>query len=263
MQPREAAERLAPWRAAHRRTAWRPQVRRGVPVGPLGSKFGGSPWREPGTPWPACGLCWGPLNPVLQLNPADMPQEFRSGFGPELLQLFGCGRDCASDPVAGAREAFNRVSFVSLVPPGEEAKAAAPPREIGEGMGEAIVGWEKLDDYPRSLEHTELGLEYDYYWDHEAARVEWRDGGILLEWVEGLEAAEAICDARDGNKLGGWPAWERRVAYPTCVRCGDRMDLVFQLDSAGPLRLMGLHIGVGYITRCPRHKDVLAFTWQT
>jgi hypothetical protein len=154
------------------------------------------------------------------------------------------------------------VSLVRLVPHGDPAKAAAPPPDIGGGLGDAIVGWERLDDYPRSLEQAGLGLEYDYYWEHRAVRVEWREGGVLLEWVEGLGVAEAISDARGGEKLGGWPAWERQVAYPSCPRCGRRMGLVFQLDSSDHLRLMGLHIGLGYITRCPQHKDVLAFTWQ-
>jgi hypothetical protein len=152
--------------------------------------------------------------------------------------------------------------LVRLVPPGDPAEAAGPPPDIGGGQGDAIVGWERLDDYPSSLEQKGLGLEYDYYRGHRAVRGEWREGGVLLEWVEGLEAAEAISNAWGGEKLGGWPAWVRQVAYPDCPRCGRRMGLVFQLDSSEHLRLMRLSIGCGYITRCREHKDVLAFTWQ-
>ena len=39
------------------------------------------------------------------------------------------------------------------------------------------------------------------------------------------------------------------------------MDLVFQLDSEKNVPFMFGDAGVGHITQCPTHKDVVAFTW--
>ena len=56
MQTEEIVKKLEPWLARHRRPAWRPVVEDGD--GPsTGSKFCGTPWIGPDSPWPDCGHC--------------------------------------------------------------------------------------------------------------------------------------------------------------------------------------------------------------
>lgn len=39
------------------------------------------------------------------------------------------------------------------------------------------------------------------------------------------------------------------------------MQLVFQLDSEKGLPFMFGDVGIGHVTQCAEHKDVLAFAW--
>src|SRR5947209_13642785 len=83
----EIVKKLEPWLARHRRPAWKPVVEDGD--GPVtGSKFCGTPWIGPNTPWPDCGHCKKPLPLFLQLDLGDLPAELGQPFGTGLLQLF-------------------------------------------------------------------------------------------------------------------------------------------------------------------------------
>jgi uncharacterized protein YwqG len=78
------------------------------------------------------------------------------------------------------------------------------------------------------------------------------------------ELGDALSDAgipRAGDKLGGWPDWIQGVEYPACPRCGNAMKTIFQLDSQDHIDHMFGDAGVGHVTQCPTHPDVLAFGW--
>jgi hypothetical protein len=258
----EAIQALSGWRAAHRRPAWRPRtIACNSDPGLLASKFGEIPWLDADEHWPGCARCWGPLHPVLQLNLSQLPEECRFGLDDGLLQLFGCIRDCRWDQPADVRRSTDLTTLVRRVRPDSRIRSVDPPPEVLNKPIDLITEWELRDDYPRSLEQEELGLKYEYIWGHRAVRVEWQEGGVILEWVEDTEIAEAISSVQDGDKLGGWPAWPRRVAYPDCGRCGRPMRLLFQIDDRH-MRLMGDHISHGFIMQCSDHREQVAFIRQ-
>jgi uncharacterized protein YwqG len=116
-------------------------------------------------------------------------------------------------------------------------------------------------DSPDPEEHETLGLAYRYDFKAERVSVECPELGLEARDVDSLDVAEAISNAEPGDKLGGWPHWIQSVEYPACPTCGDRMELVFQLDSEDNLPVVFGDVGCGHITRCPRHPEVLAFGW--
>ncbi|HTU26086.1 MAG TPA: DUF1963 domain-containing protein, partial [Pirellulales bacterium] len=80
MTPDQIIEKLEPWLAKQRRSAWRPVAEQGD--GPsTASKFCGAPWIGPDTPWPVCGSCKKPLQLFLQLDLDDLPEELGQRFG--------------------------------------------------------------------------------------------------------------------------------------------------------------------------------------
>jgi uncharacterized protein YwqG len=123
-----------------------------------------------------------------------------------------------------------------------------------------IEGWREVLDYPDPQEHGELGIEYEYHSRYTRTNVSCRALGIDVRDLEG-DAAEAISLAEAGDKLGGWPHWIQGIEYPSCPRCKHRMELVFQLDSEDNLPYMFGDVGIGHITQCPEHPDVLTFAW--
>lgn len=257
MQTEEIVRSLEPWRARHRRPAWKPVVEEGD--GPAtASKFGGSPWTGPDAPWPACGHCRQPLTPFLQLDLGDLPAELGQPFGAGLLQLFYCTRDECQG--YGGWEPFaDDLSRVRVVHPTGPKPAASP-----QGVpfpAKRIVGWDRFLDLPKPEEHRELGLAYTY--DHKVGTVRLVCGelSLVFDAIRDPYLAENVANASLGDKLGGWPAWVQNVEYPSCPRCGRRMALVFQVDSEHNVPFMFGDAGCGHVTQCPEHKEVVAFAW--
>lgn len=241
----------AAWRARHARPAWRPvtEERRGE------SQFGGVPRLAAGEPWPRCQACGQPMHLFVQLAMAALPAGFaRRGAG--LLQLFYCSRDDGScetwRPFSGAH-----VARLLDAP----ATDAIPPAGLTPLPARAIVGWRELVDYPHPEDHGELGLFYVYDFTRNRVTIHCDDPPLELREVPSDEAAETIACAEPGDKLGGWPHWVQSAEYPACPDCGQRMELVLQLDSEDQVDHMFGDGGCGHLTQCPTHPHVLAFGW--
>ncbi len=249
----EIVAKLEPWRARHRRLAWDPVVAPGD--GQTASKFGGTAWTGPAAPWPACGECGKRMPLFLQLDLAALPGELGGRFGDGLLQLFYC----TADTCDGGYETFGRQSCARVVRPDGES-AAAPAGVDGGFPGSVVTGWERFEDLPSPEEHGDLGVEYTYS-GPDGTRVVCVELDLVADGVRDDGLAEAIGAARDGDKLAGWPDWVQGAEYPSCPRCEKRMELVFQFDSEDNVPFMFGDVGIGHVTQCPEHKDVVAFGW--
>ncbi len=103
-----------------------------------------------------------------------------------------------------------------------------------------IVGWEEVDDYPN-----------------------WEEGGNLGVRLSGSEWDDLAEQGfpQSGDKLAGWAHWIQSMEYPDCPLCGEKMRLVFQLDSNDNLPFQFGDVGCGHITQCKMHTEQLAFGW--
>ncbi|HEV7226064.1 MAG TPA: DUF1963 domain-containing protein [Pirellulales bacterium] len=259
MESSVIVEQLEPWRAKHRRAAWKPIVEEGDRA-ITASKFSGVPWIGPTAPWPECMLCKQPLPLFVQLNLDELPDELEGRFGTGLLQLFYCLTDeCQGfGGWAPFEDSLSRVRVVRAdghATPVEARRAAThfPPKQI--------VGWERFLDLPASPDHEELGLLYDYDLGARTAQIECPELGLTFKNIRDERLPEKIADSDSGDKLAGWPAWSQGPEYPHCPKCGRRMILVFQIDSEDNLPFMFGDTGTGHITQCPDHRDVVAFGW--
>jgi uncharacterized protein YwqG len=231
-----------------KRPLWKPKVKEGD--GPSdSSKFAGAFWLAEGEEWPVCPNCSKPMQPFLQLNLNTLPPELREEFGSGLLQLFYCiSRKpfCEVDCAAYSPYSKSVVARI-VVPKGAGRKTAVPAMEEV-FPPRLIVGWEKSEEPPSIDEYELLGLELD-----EKTFTQVMDLIEKQKW-----ALPAI-----GDKLGGWPFWMQGVEYPECKKCGETMRMVFQLDSENNLPYMFSDGGIGHITQCRKHKDVVAFNWAS
>lgn len=240
LKTRPSGGHVPPQLAPFKRPAWVPETAEGD-GGVTNSKFAGTPWLGASEEWPVCPSCGNPIQLFLQLNLAQLPEAVRGEYGEGLIQLFYCTNEepqCETE--CEAFFPFSRSVVARLVAPEGEPNTAPAPEIEGAFPPRLIVGWRETDDYPNWEESAELGVE--------------------LEEAE-LDALEGAGYPRPGDKLAGWPNWIQGIEYPDCPDCGERMRLVFQIDSGDNLSFDFGDVGCSHVTQCPTHKEQLAFGW--
>jgi hypothetical protein len=278
---------LRPWIDDQRRAAWRPVVVPGEPAESR-SKFCGDPWLMPGEEPPTCRECGRDLRLFVQLDLDAVPEDLDRAFGSGVLQLFYCvwpepseepglliehfrlalGLDQDRAPEdgkppcvqEGAWAPFSDTASLVRVVPGD---ALSPSTSEGDSgfPPSAIVGWERFDDLPHPEDHELTGLVVSYDFDIRTVSVRCDRVGVEATMAIDDLPVEDIAQAAEKDKLAGWPFWVQRREYPDCRRCGAQMRLVVQLDSEDHVPFMFGDAGVGHITQCPIHHEVVAFGW--
>lgn len=255
---------LQRWATTQTRAAWRPIVSVDEPANLL-SRFCGASLLRADESEPACKLCGRALQLFVQLDLGTLPT---SEFGRGVLQLFYCiGQRPQAAPdghpdcwAEGAWAPFsNEASLVRVVPASALTGSAVSTDPMFPAA--TIVGWEPFDDVPDAEDHASCGLERKY--DFSSRTVTLRAPSVGLDSTIGIDELEIddVVSAAERDKLGGWPRWIQGAEYPSCPACGARMRLVFQLDSEDHVPYMFGDCGIGHITQCPDHHDVVAFGW--
>ncbi len=173
------------------RRAWLPVTGEGPSRNALGTT---SALRRSGESWPVCKSCNAPLQLVVQLDLAALPE----ALTPEprgLVQLFVCteGCDTTDENAPGVLAEVLRTNAlvnVTIARPASH-QAVAPGH---------IVGWRPVDEEPGSGDRERLGLAHD-------------------------EDAPGPLPA---DKFGGWPAWAQGADWPRDDD-GAPMTLLFQI----------------------------------
>jgi hypothetical protein len=132
------------------------------------------PWIDDSTPWPACVQCKLPMQHFLQLDLAELPAEINNQFGDGLLQLFYCTRGACQG--MGGWEAFDGLNHARVVHRSANAVSLTDIPEQEESYPpKHIVGWTKIEEQPVPVEHSDLGLNYEY--DRQAGTIKllWRN----------------------------------------------------------------------------------------
>jgi len=244
--------------AASLRHAWIPRVRpcNNLPI--TASKFGGLPFLKSDEKWPVCSGCNQNLTFFFQLRGCDLPFELGQEHikGDELMQMFVCTAGCLTfEPFSGSH-CVRVVDFdPDPKPPSASSSSSSPSPSpafadiaiirtaaasaIDAWQARRLVGWKRTVDVPHYEDFEQYGLEEP---DEET-----------------FEEDEAF--PFGGEKLSGFPNWVQSNEQPRCNHCNSIMDFVFQVGSNGMFDHMFGDCGIGHITQCPTHKEVLAFAW--
>lgn len=208
----------------------------------LDSKFAGTPFISESEDYPLCRNCEKPLQLFLQLDLNKLPSAVGGKFGHGLLQFFYCISDeplCEVD--CEAFFPFSKSVLVRILQPETLFKSNEKETFSGTFPPKLITGWEELEDYPN-----------------------WEEGEDLMRIGLNEEQWDEVSEAgfpRGGDKLAGYPMWIQSIEYPDCPLCGERMRLLFQMDSDDNIPHLFGDAGCGHITQCKNHKDQLAFGW--
>ena len=253
---KEVVELLRPWCERNERQAWLPVVIDGD-GSRTDSKFSGTPWLAASEEWPTCGTCRQRMPLFVQLDLEKTPAAAHQAYGKGLLQLFYC-TTCHD-----GWEPFSKASLVRIVDPSQQTAIADGIQRPDDLQVRTITGWNPVTDSPHPEDHEALGLHMDYAFKAtpQFVHVQCDDPAINVQCHEVDDLADTVSNAKPGDKLGGWPYWIQSSEYPACPQCGAQMDLLLQLDSEVNLDFMFGDSGVGHITQCPAHKDVVAFGW--
>lgn len=266
MNREEVTRALKPWWESRARPAWRAVVpdARGREVR---SKFCGAQWLDAAEEPLTCEECGRFLPPFVQLDLDTLPGDLAGDYGSGLLQLFYCAGGVNDDdhPACwgeGGWEPFSdSVSRVRVARTDSLAARELPGVGHGAFSAAEIASWEQFDDYPHPEDYPAQGLTRTY--DREARTVTLTCPSVGLNATLGFDEMDLdeIATAAEGDKLAGWPCWIQGPEYPTCPQCGAPMRVVFQLDSEAHVPFMFGDVGIGHITQCPQHHNVVAFGW--
>ncbi len=230
------------WFAPLRRTAWFPLVLR--QDGPeWSSKFGGVPFIPEGESHPICSNCTRPMELLLQLDVATLPDPARFG-GDGLVQLFFCThRAPKCEHCLCGHGNHGPRSLLARRGGAGARRCASTAVTAGVVLPKHIVEWEAADDYPH-CEESKAREVAERMTDEQMDA--WLAGDTDL-W---------------GEKLGGWPVWRQAAVRPPCPRCSQPMESIFQIDSNDLVEIAWDDAGVAHLFQCAQHPDELAFTWE-
>ena len=191
---------------------------------PRASRFGGRPYMENEGIWPSCGACDTPLSFMMQYDLAVL-DKVEAVHGSHLLRLFYCeAEECVG---MGGWDAFSPQHHLSISK--AEGACREAPDDIKIHPASHVVRWEKIDDVPH-----------------------WADRPKILK--------EDAAHPYPGHKFGGWPFWIQGAERPNCPDCKSQMDTILQLDEYHS-RSFNFGGGIGHITQCKTHPNILAFGW--
>jgi hypothetical protein len=201
------------------------------------TRTGGVPLAPPGTEWPRCASCDGPMQFLAQIVLGDLGEDSASASFQRggLLALFACQNDpgmCDDwSPVAGGNRAL-------LFPLGGLRPLSLP--EVDAEVGEDVLVLGAV----HGVACEAVGAS-----DYDSAREDWAK-------QSGLAASKVI------GQLGGVPSWIQGDETPSCSSCENPMSLVAQLEE-GPEHSTAMNFGSGsvYAFACQPCARA-AFLWQ-
>ncbi|MDY0816185.1 hypothetical protein [Kitasatospora purpeofusca] len=214
------------------------------------TRIGGVPLAPPGTAWPSCADCGGPLQFLAQFVLDGSGAAVTGGPGQQdrLLALFACQN---RPGVCQDWEARSGANLALILPAQGLAPIPLPvPSDPDEG--------EPDDESDESDEDDVLLLGAT-----RAAEPQ------LLPEAQNFDSARAAWAARTGRprnhvlgQLNGTPAWLQYDQTPNCATCAEPMRLAVQLQE-GPDHLTAMNFGSGraYAFTCSPCADA-AFLWQ-
>ncbi|MDP4145724.1 MAG: DUF1963 domain-containing protein [Bacillota bacterium] len=219
------------------------------------SKFLGTPVITDSFNWPICPNCGKKMQFFMQLNVLELPDEFKSFLGIEegLIQLFYCttmespigfdfskGSPNFCDIDCETYFPFSKSIHARVI---KDFNLTTSNNFDTQSISQAktIVAWEEKYDLPGIPDLESLGVEVN----EEVIDLIYESGYPLV-----------------GDKIGGWPLWFQNSDYPTCPICKKKMRYLVQLDSEGNIPYVFGEYGVGLLTQCEEHKEILTFHWN-
>ncbi|MFJ5546306.1 hypothetical protein [Streptomyces sp. NPDC093225] len=202
------------------------------------TRIGGVPLAEPGTVWPTCAPCGGPLKFLAQFR-LDESGSALAGVGgrqahAHMLALFACQNRLGECEDWNASSGGN----LALLLPARGLRRIARPRGRS-------VDIEKLFLGATHAAEPHVAAEADY---------------------DSACAAWAAQTGRPRNhvlgQLGGTPAWLQYDQTPLCPSCAAPMRLAVQLqEGPDPITAMNFGTGRAYAFTCIPCGEA-AFLWQ-
>ncbi|MFB8238708.1 hypothetical protein ACFC58_19355 [Kitasatospora purpeofusca] len=223
------------------------------------TRIGGVPLAPPGTAWPSCADCGGPLQFLAQIVLDGSGAAVTGGPGQQdrVLALFACQN---RPGVCQDWEARSGANLALILP----ALGLAPiPLPVPAGPDQEEDDLDDPDEFEDEDEEDEDEDEVLLLGATRAAEPQ------LLPDAPDFDSARAAWATRTGRprnhvlgQLNGTPAWLQYDQTPNCVSCAEPMRLAVQLqEGPDPLTAMNFGSGRAYAFICSPCSDA-AFLWQ-
>ncbi|MGY0465421.1 hypothetical protein ACW14Y_34970 [Kitasatospora sp. cg17-2] len=231
------------------------------------TRVGGVPLAPPGTAWPSCADCGGPLQFLAQIVLDGSGAAVTGGPGQQdrLLVLFACQN---RPGVCQDWEARSGANLALVLPAQGLVPIPLPgPADLDENGEE-----DDTPDDPDENDPDEDEFEDDEDDDEDEVLLLGATRAVepqLLPDAPDFDSARAAWAARTGRprnhvlgQLNGTPAWLQYDRTPSCATCAEPMRLAVQLqEGPDPLTAMNFGSGRAYAFTCSPCSDA-AFLWQ-
>jgi len=146
----------------------------------------------------------------------------------------------------GERGPFSETQVGRILKSDEPLEAVQPP-DSKQSSPKSISGWTSQTDYPARDDY--YSLDYDEL-----------DQPNFYE-VDRVELMSKRFPPIPTDKLSAFPALSQGDDY--CPECHERMRLIYQMHSSGPIAFSTFENTTGLLVQCPRHPDKIALTTYT
>ncbi|WP_328953439.1 hypothetical protein [Kitasatospora purpeofusca] len=229
------------------------------------TRIGGVPLAPPGTAWPSCADCGGPLQFLAQIVLDGSGAAVTGGPGQQdrLLALFACQN---RPGVCQDWDARSGANLALILPAHGLVPIPRPvPSDLDEAEDEAEDGAEDGDSDEDEFDDEEDDEDDEVLLLGATRAAEPQ----LLPDAQDFDSARAGWAARTGRprnhvlgQLNGTPAWLQYDRTPNCATCAEPMRLAVQLqEGPDPLTAMNFGSGRAYAFTCSPCTDA-AFLWQ-
>jgi hypothetical protein len=217
-----------------------------------GSRFGGRPYAEAGDSWLVCGACGRPLTFICQIRMADCAHHPIPGIG--LFTFYYCwecfpqegGAETAGQWIVRLYGDPQEGKAVSIEPPQPGAPVQTIPCGVTMQPTRSLPDWDGIA-----------------VWCPEAADLS-AQADADEPWQPYLSTAEQLVGEADyATMVGGYPHWVQSDATPICPGCGQRMELLAQIDSERAAGITWGDAGLVYLFVCPEHLSEIRFEMQS
>jgi hypothetical protein len=212
------------------------------------TKFGGLPYLEHTELWPACRSCGNALVFVAQFNLAQCLHECHDHSLYVFYYCMECLPRSSSDIDNGdwlVRRYQNpcQENLKPLTKAAANPEHALPPSIVTCERAFSLPDWEDLNK--DSVRNACIALDAHEPWE---------------VYAEAKMRLGCIYD--NAHLIGAYPQWIEGTLTRTCPHCGERMEVLIQLDSDDKAKLLWGDMGLIYFFQCRHHPDTFILELQ-
>lgn len=212
-----------------------------------GTHFGGAPYLETGEEYPICESCQTPLTFICQIDGGEGFHEKHDRI--KLFTFFYC-LDCSPWGISDEEEeqwevrTYDQPSLEKFASSASESSSVTP----------CLITAEKIVSYPKWEELDYWASDVSKLCEQENEESPWEAYDSAVKELGGFDDF--------ATTIGGYASWVQSEEILDCDVCGNRLELLAQIDSEEKAGLGWGDSGLVYLFFCKEHVSEIKLILQ-